>query len=246
MPLEWTCESIRLSLFSTNALAVVGDDWTALTNQAEAEREQKQAGRRLFSSQLMGGQLGMSSVANRVDIILSPSTKVEDMSEDNLPSVGRWPTCFEPFRQATEEYLRKFNLPIQRIAFGLVLLSVHRERLDAYKALASQIKSISHAPEVLQDLLFRINWPQNSTADNTLSLNRLTTWQVLQMQLQVVVPDGNSPSSFVNPLAHVMRLELDHSTDGGRTEPFDGEQLVPIYRDLANLALQNAEQGEVQ
>ena len=43
-----------------------------------------------------------------------------------------------------------------------------------------------------------------------------------------------------------MRLEMDHNTDQSHTQPFDESQLVPIYKDLANLALQNAEQGEVQ
>jgi hypothetical protein len=246
MPLEWTCESIRLSLFSTAGLAVMANDWKALTGQDEAEREQKQAGRRVFSSELMGGLLNLSTLGNRVDIILNPVIKADDISEDKVPSVGQWPSCFQDFQTATEAYLPTFGLPIVRMALGVVLLSVHQDRLAAYKALADQIKSISHAPEELRDLLFRINWPKASTAVNSLMLNRLTTWQVQQMQFQVVVPDGNSPGSFVNPIAFVTRLEMDHNTDLAHTEPFDERQLIPIYRDLANLALQNADQGEVQ
>lgn len=246
MPLDWTCETLRLSLFSSDSLLVTGDDWSALTSQTEAEREQRQAGRKTFSSELFGGLLSLSSIANRADIVLSPSTNVERLSEDNIPSIGPWPACLDLFREATEAYLPKFGVPIYRVAFGAILLSVHRERLDAYKVLTSQVKSLSHPPEALHDVLFRINWPQNSTADNSLMLNRLTTWRVQQAQLQVVVPDGNSPPSYVHPLAHVMRLELDHNTDASRTEPFDADLAIPIYRELTNLALQNAEQGEIR
>jgi hypothetical protein len=242
---DWTCETIRLSLFSTGGVQITNEDWTNLTGQAEAEKEQKGAGRRVMASALMGGQLSLTAVGNRCDCVLSPIANVDEISEEQVPSVGQWPTCFDQFQKATEAYLPKFGIPISRIALGVTLVSLHKERLDAYKAFAQQVKSIAHPPEKLHDVLFRINWPQNSKADNTLMLNRLTTWQVQQIQLQIIV-DGNSPTTFVNPITHTLRLELDHNTDQAHAQPFDRDQLVPIYRELANLALQNADQGEIQ
>ena len=131
------------------------------------------------------------------------------------------------------------------MAFATTLLSPQKSELDAYKALVSQVKSITHPPETLHDLVFRINWPTNSTVDNALMLNRITTWTVQQIQLQILVPDSNA-AAFVNDLSYVLRFEIDHNTDAKHTAPFDAARLVPIYRELTNLALQNATEGEKQ
>jgi hypothetical protein len=196
---------------------------------------------------LFGGQLSLGAVANRCDCILSPLPSTEQLNTDDfLPSVGQWPTSFEGFREATEEYLTKIKYPVSRMAFAATLLNRHETNLGAYKALVTQVKSITHPPEALHDLLLRINWPTNSTVDNTLSLNRITTWSVQQLQFQILLPDGNNPAAFKNELSYQLRLELDHNTDQKHTTPFDVARLLPIYRELTNLALQNAAEGEIQ
>jgi hypothetical protein len=245
MPLDWTCETIRLSLFSTEAVRLSTEDWTSLTGQDEAEQEQKGAGRRVFAGPLLGGQLSLGAVANRCDCILNPITKADELNEDYVPSVGQWPTPFESFQQATETYLSTLHYPVSRIAFAATLLSPQKTSLDAYKALVTQVKSINRSAEALNDLIFRINWPKNSTVDNTLLLNRITTWTVQQLQLQIHVPASNS-GTFVNDLSHLLRFELDHNTDAKHITPFDRAQLLPIYKELTYLALQNAEEGEIQ
>jgi len=246
MPLDWTCENIRLSLFSTEAIRLSGEDWKDLTGQEEADQEQKGAGRHVFAGPLFGGQLSLGAVANRCDCILSPITPTEMITDEYVPSVGQWPIPFEGFQKATEWYLTRVRYPVSRMAFAATLLNKHTNRLDAYKALVTQVKSITHPPEALHDLIYRINWPTNSTVDNTLLLNRITTWSVQQLQLQILVPDGNSPNAYMNELSFQLRLELDHNTDQKHTTPFDATRLLPIYKELTNLALQNAAEGEIQ
>ena len=48
---------------------------------------------------------------------------------------------------------------------------------------------------------------------------------LVQIQLQMLVPDGNSPATYVNELANALRLELDHNTDPKYIEAFDAAQL---------------------
>jgi hypothetical protein len=79
-----------------------------------------------------------------------------------------------------------------------------------------------------------------------LSLNRITTWAVQRLQIQIMATDGNSPSAYTNELSYQLRLELDHNTDQNDTTPFDAARLLPIYKELTNLALQNAAEGEIQ
>jgi hypothetical protein len=244
MPLDWTCETIRLSLFSSEAVRLSADDWKRLTGQNEPEQEQKGSGRHVFASALIGGQLSLGAIANRCDCILSPITQAE-MSEGYIPSIGQWPSALEHFQMLTEPFLEKLPFPVTRMAFAPVLVHPAKDRLEAYKTLISLVKSIKQPRENMHDLLFRVNWPKNSTAENGLTLNRITTWSVQQYQLQLFVPDGNSPVTFVNELTYALRLELDHNTDQKHVTAFDAARIVPIYRELTNLALQNAVEGEV-
>jgi hypothetical protein len=193
---------------------------------------------------MLGGQFNLGAIANRCDIILSPLSQSE-VPDDYIPSVGQWPSALEGFQKPTEPFLGQLPFPVVRMAFAPVLVLPCKERIEAYKALISLVKSIQQAPDNMRDLLFRINWPKNSTAVNGLSLNRITTWSVQQYQIQTFVSDGNSPTAFANELTHGLRLDLDHNTDQKHAAPFDPDQLIPIYKELTNLALQNAAEGEV-
>ncbi|WP_431014533.1 hypothetical protein [Bradyrhizobium pachyrhizi] len=243
MPLEWTCEALRLSLFSPEAVRLSAEQWNRLTGQVEPEQEQKGGGRHLFASQLLGGQLSLGAIANRCDCVLN-AVITADSDDDNIPSVGPWPAALERFQQPAEALIQHLPFPVNRMAFAPVLLNRCANRLEAYRRLASIVKSLKQPPENLRDVLFRINWPQRSTTDNGLLLNRLTTFSVLQIQLQVVVSDGGARPVVTDP-TYVLRLELDLNTDPQHVAPFDVSDLVPIYRELSNLALQNAEEGEV-
>lgn len=246
MPLDWICESVRLSLFATEAVRLSADNWKLLTGQDEAEKEQKGGGRHVFTGKVLGGQFSLGAVGNRCDLVLGPVRTGEDIREEAIANIGQWPSALSDFQKSTEAFLEQVSFPVARMAFATGLLHPTESLTDAYKALREQVKTLNQPAEELRDILFRINWPKNSTTLNDLTLNRLTLWQVQQIAVQVLIPDGNSPATtFVEEPAHVLRLDIDHNTDGKRTQPFDANQLVPIYRELTNLALQNAEQGEV-
>jgi hypothetical protein len=167
------------------------------------------------------------------------------MPDEYIPNVGEWPNALDQFQKLSVPFLEQLPFPVVRMAFAPVLFLPFKDRLEAYKTLISLVKSVKQPPEKLHDLLLRVNWPTNSPSVNGLTLNRLTTWSVMQYQLQVLVPDGSSPATYVNDIATALRLELDHNTDPKHTEAFDAGRLVPIYKDLSNLALQNAREGEV-
>ncbi|WP_315704999.1 MULTISPECIES: hypothetical protein [unclassified Bradyrhizobium] len=243
MALNWLTESVRLSLFSSQVVKLTGENWKQLTGQDEPEQEQKGSGRHVFASNIIGGQLHLGAIANRCDIILSPVAET-DMPEDIL-SVGNWPNSLEQFQKLTEPFLERLPFPVVRMALAPALLQRFPDRLSAYKTLVSLVKTINQPPEKLHDLLLRVNWPQSSAVVDGLRLNRLTSWSVVQIQVQMLVSDGNRPATYMNEPAYALRLELDHNTDPKHIESFDAARLVPIYRELVNLALQNAQEGEV-
>ncbi|WP_375783027.1 hypothetical protein ACE10Z_24315 [Bradyrhizobium sp. Pha-3] len=241
MSFDWICESLRLTAFSTGTASITGEDWKRLTGQDEAEQEQKGGGRHIFVSNLMGGQLSLGALGNRCDCVLIPGVP----GASGVPSLGAWPGAMYSFLEKTIPLLERMSFPVARVGFAPILLLPFPERLDAYKALTSLVKSIKHPADKLHDLHFRINWPVASKTDSTLRLNRITTWSVVQIQLQVFTPDAVNPAAFSDDITHALRLELDHNTDVKHATAFDAALLAPIYRELADLALENAILGEV-
>jgi hypothetical protein len=140
-----------------------------------------------------------------------------------------------------------FSAPVVRLAFAPVLLGELPTRLDAYRSLAGLLKTVAGDPEHLKELMFRINWPVNSTSVNGLTLNRITHWSVVELQLQMLtLQPGATAARDAVPVAIAIRLEMDHNTEASRVAPFDRNQLAPIYRELVALALENAEKGELK
>jgi hypothetical protein len=132
------------------------------------------------------------------------------------------------------------------MAFGATLLGRCADRQSAYKTLIGLLKTVQGDPERMRDLIIRVNWPVNSTSVNGLILNRITQWAVFEMHIQLTIPTIAQPLIDDTPATFVIRLEFDHNTDAKWTASFDQNRLVPIYNELVQLALENAEKGEVR
>jgi hypothetical protein len=247
MALDWIAESLRLSLFSNGMVDLTGADWKKITGEDEAETQQKVAGRRTMAGTYLAGTLNVSAVGPRIDCVLSPhQLPKENAEEAYVPSLGAWPMVCDEFFKGTTDWVGSFDRPVVRMAFGATLYSRFPDRQAAYSALIGLLKSVQGDPKRLNELVFRINWPVNSKSLNDLMLNRITQWAVLEMRaFQLVIQSGAEPVVGSTPVTFVIRLELDHNTDAQWATPFDPRRLVPIYRELVELAYENAEKGEL-
>ena len=243
MALEWSAETLRLSLFSSNVVKLTADDWKKVTGRDEPEAEQKVVGRHAMSGPFLGGQLSLSAAGSRFDCVLAASAPVEPIPLTYAPTFGHWPEVCKEFVAATEAWVGNIGVPIIRMAVGTVLLAPQPNLEDAYRSLLGMLKSLKGDPARMRDLLFRVNWPVSSTCVDGLTINRLTTWAVIRLQFQVVV--GAKVLVDSAPASEFVRLEIDHNTEDSRTQPFDQNLLVPIYGELNNLALENVEKGEL-
>jgi hypothetical protein len=246
MALEWIAEALRVSLFSTGTVSLTDGDWKKITGQDEAETQQKVVGRRTMVGPYLDGRLSVSAVGTRVDCVLSPEPHTETVEDGYVPSVGAWPAVCNEFVKGTADWVGNFQAPVVRMAFGATLLGRCADRQDGYKTLIGLLKSVQGDPERMRDLIFRVNWPVNSSSVNGLTLNRITQWAVIEIHaIQLVIPTIAQPVIDDTPATFVIRLELDHNTDAKWTGPFDQNRLVPIYNELVQLAFENAEKGEL-
>lgn len=245
MALEWTAETLRLSLFFPNPVKVVEADWKTITGQDEPQTIQNVAARRTLAGPFLDGVLQINGIGQRIDCVLLPKSPTEAVEEGYIPQVGSLPAACAAFVDATKPWIESVQEPVLRIAVAGTALARCDNVQDAYTKLLKMLQSVKGDPERMRELVFRINWPTTSTKMQGLVLNRITTWSILQIQLQLMVRTGQSTVLNETPATQVIRFEFDHNTDAGRTEPFDRATLVPIYEELVALALENAEKGEM-
>jgi hypothetical protein len=246
MALEWITETLRLSLFCAEDVKITPANWKAITDQDEPQTQQSFPARRIFSGPFQGGVLNLSAVGSRIDCVLLPKFPSATIDEGYVPTVGAWPDAGQSFVVSTSAWLAAFEQPIYRLAFGGSLLTKCAGLQDAYTQLLGMLQSVKGDPERMRELIYRVSWPLNSRTVDGLILHRITTWAALQIQLQLMMQTGTKTMTTGTPATtYVVRLELDHSTDAERTEPFDRGRLVPIYEELVALASENAEKGEV-
>jgi hypothetical protein len=252
MAVNWGVNLIRLSLFSSEAVAFSDKDWRVITNQDESELRQNVIGGKRLAGKFLNGNFTAVAAANRIDFLLTAEEPVSDpnSAEDapppfTIPVIAEWDKTCAAFVAATSNWLKDSELKFVRIAFGGVLLSQTPGRLQAYEQMSKLLVSVKIDPAKMRDFLYRINWPVQSRVVNGLTINRLTTWDALRFVRKHIAIIGTQlgPDAATEELEAV-RLELDHNTEESRSEPFDPARLLPVYNELVELALENAAAGE--
>jgi hypothetical protein len=243
MAFEWEVESLRVSLFSNEPTQVTDEDWRAVTSQSEYNRQAIPGGY-IFSGTFANSQLNFSGIHNRVDFIQSPTLSSQPGPDITLPVIGPWEASREKFLSFTSAWMNTANFPIVRIAFGAVLRCRTKSRVASYETLKALLSSVSVDPEKMRELSFRINWPTKSKIIDGLVINRITSWSAIELLFASFQLD-TTLSSATTPLGlHAVRLEIDHSTDQTRSEPFVREQVLSLYKELVSVASENAAKGE--
>jgi hypothetical protein len=237
MALDWAAETVRLSLFFSDAVKSSNADWKRVTGQEEPETTQTVAARRTMIGPFQGGVLNMTSVGPRIDCILLPRAPTETVEEGYVPTIGALAPVCADFVKATSGFVAAFVKPILRVAFAGTTMARCENPQEAYSQLLGLLKSVKGDPAKMRELVFRINWPVNSRTLKDLTLNRITSWAVLQIQLQLMVQTGTKTVVSETPATHVIRMEFDENTDAERSEPFDPTTLVPIYEELEQISL---------
>ena len=184
MAMNWGIELLRLSLFSDDTLKVADADLESLFGKSEEYTLQNRPGGWRYDGQLLGGVFTLAAAGTRTDLLLSlrsPPEQPGGPSELKLPIIGPWNTLREEFVSVTSKWLAERKSRILRIAFGGVLLLPTKDRLEGYSLLKTLLTSVNVIPDEMRDLLFRINWPVESAVIKGLILNRLTSWNSVQL-----------------------------------------------------------------
>jgi len=210
MARDWIAETLRLSLFSAEAVSLADADWTQLTGQEEAETRQLiPGGGKRYIGNVGSRQLTVTAAGPRADIVLSPLA--ESQEQFQFSTLGHWKDAIAAFLEVTDGWLTQVSFPVIRIAFGAILLSETKGVFESYEALQGLLKSVAVQPGKMRELIYRINWPQESKAVKGLSLNRITNWSGVQVSAVLLQVGSGVTTAGGRPEKFAVRLEIDHN-----------------------------------
>jgi hypothetical protein len=241
---EWFVQQMRLSIFSAEPLSVSDSDWRTITEQNEAEGRISIPGGKMYSGRAFGGVLSFAYSGTRVDVILS-TDEAAARPEGEIPCVAKWVDLPSLFIAKVSPFLEGYNLPINRIALGSILLLQAASREATYEKLGEFLRSVKVDPVNSRELIYRINWPQKSQVIPDLDLNRITNWSSVAIARNLLQLAGAEITiAQTGEAINAVRLEIDHNTSESWKAPFAGPQRVSILRELISLADANANAGE--
>jgi hypothetical protein len=246
MPLDWVVQQSRLSFFSREPISISEQDWKGITGQDEAENRTAVPNGKQYSGKFSGGLLSLGYSGARGDIVLNADENAEAFAlEQKLTSLGSWDGVFRSFPAIVGAFLQQFNFPIQRLAFGAVLVCQSDSKEDAYEKLGTILSSVKVDPKNMRELVYRINWPQMSNVVPGLELNRITGWSTVGVAMATFqVASPQTLMETAGPTLHFVRLEIDHNTDQSRGDPVEPALRMPIFGELVEMARENATMGE--
>lgn len=244
MALDWQTHQLRLTLFSKDFLTPSEAIWKLITGQEEAEQRIAIPGGKQYVGSFLDGALAVGIAANRLDIVLSHGG--EPNADAELPCFGSFSHCLKEFVDASHRVFADLKNPINRIAFGGVLMCPMGTREESYETIGKLVPSLKVDPNGMRELLFRVNWPAKSKSEVGLEINRLTTWSTLAISRGSFNVSNESQLNVMasSKTVYATRLDIDHNTTQSRADEFETSKIPTIFSELVDLALENASAGE--
>jgi len=236
---EWLAETLRLTAFPSPATEITKPSWWEdLVGELPENRiSQPRKGGQQDEGPFEGGKLTLGIQLDRIDWLFTAA--------DDQVSIGSFPESLEPFLRLM---LRWFELcpPVQRLAFGAVLILPVTDRNIGYRQISAYLPSVQVDPEGSSDLSYQINRPRNSTSGVTgLRINRLTRWSVSMRRRAELSFRPASVGYFLGSESHACRLELDINTAPDFQGELPTQQLPRIFQELVDLGKEIVREGDI-
>lgn len=246
---DWQAESLRLSAFMAEAMDPTKlRFWESLVGSPPEElrnRPQQQ----LFTEEgpFLDGRLRVQAGNNRIDWMLLPAL---DNPRSELPVVGPYDVLEQGFRELMRRWLVDCP-PVNRLAYGGVLLLPVGSLPDAYRRLDGLLPAVEIDPENTRDFTYRINRRRVSRCSvEELKINCLSTWSVVQIieTLVDLSADGQQTQKVVQRPGSrsICRLEIDINTAPEFNLIFDKDVVSALFEEIVDIGNEIATEGDVR
>ncbi len=239
-PPPWHTEQLRLTAFpgSGRPAGLARDWWNAVTGAPpENVVEEPRKGVVKLQGVLDGALLHMIADENRLDV-----RQVFEGSGTAPATLPEFTAALTPFVQLAIRWLNLDTVPpIQRLAFGAVVMKPSPRIEDCREVLRGYLPSIDMQTIELRDFLYQVNRRRSSEAINGVEINRLMKWSIQNVQ-EIVVSSGTKVT--VRNLGFGSWLEVDINSDPEQVGSLIPNRLVPLFEEFVRLADEIAQIGD--
>lgn len=252
LPLQnWQTNQLRLTAFPTlETVEVNPSSWgqCVIGEPPDIKELKPKLGEFREVWKVGSGQIGLFVDVNRIDWRLVPKEDPEgQLVNDLAATIGPYPDHLEQFLKLMSQWFTVEELPpVQRLAFGQVLLYPVETREEGYRKLAAFLRSIQIDPEGSSDLLYQINRPRQIEIDITdRRINRLSKWSVLRNQGSILRLTPNGIEEIPGKESFAIRLETDFNTSAHFTGRLPREMLTDIFNVLVHMSNEIVTFGDI-
>lgn len=244
--MSWQCERLRLTAFTTEVVRSDNLNWwkEVVSYDPDTTTNDHKSGSYLEIGKYEEGQLALGIQGKRIDWIYSVTIEL-DKNREIIPSIGKFDTSLDEFRNITDKWLNLNSLPIiNRLAFGASLFDPVDDHVDGYKKISKFLPSVRLSPKS-SDFSYRINHPRDSKIDiEGLKINRLTTWIVsIYRKIGLTGIAEVTGEQDINDL-YALHLDLDINTTGDNITKLPKELLSEIRNELFEMGIEISVDGE--
>lgn len=241
---KWNAQVLRFTLFPGDPAGGAGL-WEKVVGEAPAVDEHRPRERiRRQVGPLGDVSLELKVSDLRLDWMIVPATSEGQTQSISAGSLDR---SLEQFDGLLKPWLQvPLQFGVRRVAFGLVAVLPVIDRLAAYDQLQNLVPSVTFDAKNTREVLYRVNRPKTSRVLLRSELNRITTWNSISVRSSLfTISESGVELSGHSDDEHFVRCECDNSTSGETTPLLENSQLLPIYDELRDMAVENVQHGEL-
>lgn len=240
---EWKLWGARLTAFPAPNAEILQNKWwkDLLGEEPEERTEQPRSSERLEAGAFRNGKLQLNVSPLVIHWRYGSDPILDAINALNeIPNLGVISEALDPFLSLMNQWLGEMNAPIQRLAFGLVVVQPVQDRISGYRWLRNYIPVPTEEDNV-RDFLYQVNRRRQSSLLEALELNRLVKWSVAELNLDVSAGRG---MSFNRQLYGAM-VDIDVNTNADYGQPLPTRLYLDLWQELINLGIEISEQGDV-
>ena len=245
---QWQTQLVRLTAFPTAAAELQELNWwkELIGNHPEVRESRPSKGELRESGPFDEGKLLLQVQPLRVDWHFMKSD--EEESDLLIPSIGSFVEVADKFIKLMLAWLGPTTvLPLQRIAFGAVLLQPVESHVLGYEALQKYLHSVKLSVDST-DFVYQINRPRSSHIGSLpdRKLNRLSKWSCAAFQRARYQLGPEGARSVIGQKEYACRLELDINTSQEFKAELPSSVFSALLPELFTLAKEIAEKGDIE
>ncbi len=241
----WQALTLRLTAFPVLGEPPHDDTWWAATvgQQPDQSTVQPRLGKSEQVGSLGKGILALATEPVRIDWVYGASQQ----QDDTLPVLGPYLETLDVFLQLMLKWLHLPSVPpIDRIAFGAIIVSPVPDRKTGYEKLKKYIRDVKIDSDNSTDFLYQINRPRSSRVGIPgLRINRLSKWSVLASFLNVFQVSSKQIASASSLTNLACRLEMDINTAPETRLHEHRERLADVFVELVDYSKELHDKGDI-